>query len=60
MAYPQPTSHAPRVIEAMWRAAGVNAADRQAGGRAPRRRRAPAGDRPTLPLASVIADINKY
>ena len=59
IAYADPASHAPRVIEAMWRAAGgtlngqVKWIDRPATG-------SPLVTGISLPLADVIADINKF
>ena len=60
VAYPQPASYAPRVIEAMWRAAGGTLTGQVKWAEHPA-----AGGRLlvtglSLPLASVIADINKY
>ena len=60
IAYPDAPNFAPRVIEAMWRAAG-GALTGQARSVSQR----PGGVRPlttgySLPLAAVIADINKY
>lgn len=60
IAYPQPERYAPRVIEAMWRAAGGALS-----GQVRWAEQRPVGARVlvtglSLPLASVIADINKY
>ena len=59
IAYPAPASYAPRVIEAMWRAAGgqrtgqVRWADKPVTGQ-------PLVTGISLPLVDVIADINKF
>ena len=59
IAYVEPASYAPRVIEAMWRGAGgalsgqVKWADRPATGQ-------PLVTGFSLPLADIIADINKF
>ncbi|WP_243457535.1 D-alanyl-D-alanine carboxypeptidase/D-alanyl-D-alanine endopeptidase [Ottowia testudinis] len=59
IAYPDPASYAPRVIEALWRTAGgaltgqVKWADRPATGQ-------PLVTGFSLPLADIIADINKF
>ena len=59
IAYVQPRSYAPRVIEAMWRSAGgaltgqVQWLDRPATGQ-------PLVTGVSLPLADIIADINKF
>lgn len=59
IAYPEPSSYAPRVIEAMWRASGgkltgqVKMLGRAATG-------TPLVTGYSLPLADIIADINKF
>jgi len=59
VAYPEPASHAPRVIEAMWREAGgtlsgrVKWLDRPATGQ-------PLVTGYSLPLTAIVDDINRY
>jgi D-alanyl-D-alanine carboxypeptidase/D-alanyl-D-alanine-endopeptidase (penicillin-binding protein 4) len=59
LAFPDPASYAARLVAALWRESGGTLAGQVREGRVPAGLR-PAAEWPSLPLAEIVRDVNKY